>query len=201
MPSAQEIQSSVRGALRLFLFDPRGVAAFNVSIEGFWHSFFAAVLAAPIYFAVVIIGRDLAKGLIDTAVMDGPLVVPSLRETLVAEVVGYPVSFVAFPIAMIGLSRLLKVTGRYVPYVIAYNWSSVVVVTLRLLPLVLFSAGIVGAQATTTPIFVSFLAIMIYRWYLARVVLGVAGITAFGLVLIDFLLMILIAIVTDVVFG
>lgn len=201
MPSTQEIQSSVRGALRLFLFDPRGVAAFNVSIEGFWHSFFAAVLAAPIYFAVVVIEHDLAKQLVDITVMNEPLVVPSLRETLTAEAVGYPLSFVAFPIAMIGLSRLLKVTGRYVPYIIAYNWSSIVVVTLRLLPLVLFSAGIVGAQATTTPIFVSFLAIMIYRWYLARAVLGVSGITAFGLVIIDLLLMILIASVTDVAFG
>jgi hypothetical protein len=197
MPTAQEIRSSLRGAFRLFLFDPQGVASFNVSIEGFWHSFFAAVLIAPAYFAVVIIERDLANGLIDASLVNGPVSVPSLRETLVAEAFAYPAYVVAFPIAMVGLARLLKLTGRYVPYVIAYNWSSVVVISLRLLPLVLYSSGLLGAEAAATPIFASFLAVLIYRWYLARVVLGVGGPTAFALVLIDLMLMLLIESVTE----
>lgn len=201
MPNTREIRASVRGALRLFLFDPQGVASFNVSIEGFWHSFFAAVLVAPIYFAVIIIERDLAQGLISASIVSGHVAVPSLAQTLIAEAVAYPAYCVSFPLAMIGLARLLKVTGRYVPYVIAYNWSSVVVVTLRLLPLILFSSGLIGAEAVTIPVFVSLVAVMIYRWYLARVALGVSGATAIALVLIDLLLMLLIASLTELAFG
>ncbi len=200
MPSTQEIRASLRGAFRLFLFDPQGVASFNVSIEGFWHSFFAAVLIAPVYVAVVIIERDLASGLIDASLVNGAFSVPSLGQTLVAEAFAYPAYVVAFPIAMVGLARLLKLTGRYVTYVIAYNWSSIVVVTLRLLPLVLYSSGLLGAEAAATPIFVSFLAVLIYRWYLARVALGVGGATAFALVLIDLMLMLLIESVTKIAF-
>lgn len=192
MPSAQEIRASLRGALRLFLFDPHGVAYFNVTIEGFWRSFFAAVLIAPLYFTIVVIERDLAKGLIDAGLVTGPVAVPTLKQTLVAEAFAYPANVVAFPLAMVGIARILKVTGRYVPYVIAYNWSSVIVVTLRLLPLALFASGLLGAGAAATPIFVTFLVVLIYRWYLARVALGVGGATAFALVLIDLMLVLLI---------
>jgi hypothetical protein len=191
----------LRGALRLFVFDPQGAASFNVTIEGFWHSFFAAVLIAPVYFAVIVIERDLAAGLVDASLIEISAPMPSLGQTLTMEALAYPVYVAAFPIAMIGLARLLKATGRYVPYIIAYNWSSVVVVSLRLLPLVFYSAGLIGAKAATMPVFVSFLAGAIYRWYIARIALGVSGITAFALILIDLMLSLLIARAIELVIG
>lgn len=201
MPSAQEIRDSLRGAWRLLLFDPRGQELFNVSIEGFWRSFFAAVIVLPLYVAVIVIQRDMSAGLIENLDTDMPLAIPSLRTTLIAEAIAYPFYVVAFPIAMVGLARLMRLTGRYVPYIIAYNWAGVIATALRLVPLALYAAGLLGAEAARTPVLISFALIAIYLWNVTRLVLGVHGFMALALVLIDFMLMLLIAIVTGNVVG
>ena len=48
MPSLQEITASIYGAWRLALLDRSGMNWFNHSIEGFWRSFFVALLIAPL---------------------------------------------------------------------------------------------------------------------------------------------------------
>ena len=44
----EQIARGIRGALLLARFDARGMEYFDLSVEGFWDSFFGAVLAAPI---------------------------------------------------------------------------------------------------------------------------------------------------------
>ena len=56
MPTRTEIGRSLYGAWRLLLLDPTGVQWFELSIAGFWRSFFAAALIAPVYVIMVVIG-------------------------------------------------------------------------------------------------------------------------------------------------
>ena len=49
MPSANQVMYALYGAYRLARFDAAGMRYFETSIEGFWRSFFAAVIVAPPY--------------------------------------------------------------------------------------------------------------------------------------------------------
>jgi len=49
VPSAREMMYALYGAYRLARFDAGGMRYFDASIDGFWRSFFAAVLIAPFY--------------------------------------------------------------------------------------------------------------------------------------------------------
>ena len=55
MPPKQEIVASLYGAWRLMRLDPTGMTYFNLSSDGFWRSFFAAVMIAPFYVALAYI--------------------------------------------------------------------------------------------------------------------------------------------------
>ncbi len=52
----EEIARGIRGAVLLARFDARGMEYFDLSVEGFWDSFFGAVLAAPIAIYWLVIG-------------------------------------------------------------------------------------------------------------------------------------------------
>ena len=47
IPDQQEVIRSIYGAWRLPWLDRSGMGHFNLSVDGFWRSFFAAVLVAP----------------------------------------------------------------------------------------------------------------------------------------------------------
>ena len=55
MPSLAEVARAIYGAWRLMLFDADGMTFFDLSTGGFWRSFFAAVVVAPLYAVLVVI--------------------------------------------------------------------------------------------------------------------------------------------------
>lgn len=186
-PATAEIPSSIRGALRLLLFDVAGYQFFTVSVGGFYRSFLAAVIAAPFYALAVVLRTRMA---VTHAELDTTL--PPLSAMLTSETIAYPFRWLAFPLIMIGLARLLKVTDRYAPYIIAINWAGFVTCVLYLVPLLVFGAGIADANTTASALFALQLLILGYLWFIARTALGVGPITAVGLVLIDVLASLLI---------
>lgn len=186
LPLVQEIRSSLEAAGRLFLFDAGAMRLFTMSIGGFWRSFLAAAIAAPVFVVIVILQDGLLRANAKT-----PTDIPPLGPRLALELLSYPLSWVLFPLAMIGLVRLLKITDRYVPYIIAYNWANVIVVLLGLVPLLLYMTGLLDPRAGLAAMAVLRIVIMVYLWFIARTALGVPGFTAAGLVAIDVLLSIL----------
>ena len=57
MPGREEINRALFGAYLLARRDPRGMGYFEISVEGFWRSFFAAALAAPMFAIIVALHR------------------------------------------------------------------------------------------------------------------------------------------------
>lgn len=108
MPLREEIVRSLRGALLLARFDPRGVGHFDVTLDGFWRSFVGALLVAPFF-----IGGMLAEA--------GDAEIAWLSETF-----RYLTGWALFPLVMIPMARVMGLSARYVPFVIAYNWMQVV---------------------------------------------------------------------------
>ena len=114
MPSPAEVARAIYGAWRLMLFDADGMAFFDTSIDGFWRSFFAAVVVAPAY--VLFVAIDLASP-------EPEAIDPSWAAIVMG--VAYLARVVAFPVAAVFVTRLLGVSERYVPLIVAHNWASI----------------------------------------------------------------------------
>lgn len=174
IPPSDEIARHLQGAWLLARGDRRGLDWFDLSVDGFWRSFSAAVLAAPVY-ALVLLEQYAALGWPEQG-----------WRTAFAEAVAYACGWLAFPLAAIFLTRLLGLAGRYVTLVVAANWCAVLQVGLYaacvtvslVLPAGMRSPLLLGAT----------LLILAYQWFVIRTALDTSVGTAVGLVLIDVLL-------------
>jgi len=178
MPGVTEVGRAIYGAWRLMLFDAGGMAYFDTSIDGFWRSFFAAAVVAPAYALFVVVRFTTAE----TEVVDpGWLALVKCG--------AYLASWVVFPAAAVLVTRLLGVTARYIPLIVAYNWSNVPSL-LILLPVEMLAASGSGIGETIGSLALLF--ILVYEWFVVRVALGVAAFTAVGIVVLDVLLAVII---------
>jgi hypothetical protein len=171
MISAREISSSLYGAFRLAAGHTDGMEFFNRTTEGFWHSFFAAALVAPGYFIL---------GLIDSESVPA---VP-LHDAIV-RILAYVIVWVAYPSAMIPVTRLLEREDRYIGYIVAYNWGQVPQMLLFLTVTIVadglgFGSVLNGLAGITTLGLV-----LTYYWFIARTALDVPGTTAAGIVALN----------------
>ena len=196
MPSLLEITSSIRGAWQLFVMDARGMHQFNMTSAGFWNSFFAAVVLAPIYFFVLLAQYKLNGDVQKLAEEQDPTAtvpaIPALSDYLLTQGLAYVALWAAFPIVMLWATRIFNIQNRYVPFVVAYNWSSIPVMTLQLPPLALYYFGIVEIVGAVAPLLSLLLVIMIYRWYVAYAALGMPVAACLGFVMLDFVVSIII---------
>ncbi len=197
MPPFSEISSSVRGAWQLFVMDQRGMNQFNLSAAGFWNSFFAAVLLAPIYFFVLLAQYKLNREVQQIALEQDPTnpnipPIPELSDYLLAQGLAYVALWAAFPIVMLWATRIINIQNRYIPFVVAYNWSAVAVMTIQLPPFALYYFDMVGIVGAIAPLLSILLVIMIYRWYVAYSALGLPAVACLGFVILDFVISVII---------
>jgi hypothetical protein len=171
MPDREEVLSGLYGAYRLAWFDPSGMANFNLTVEGFWRSFFAAVLVAPAY--AILVAVQLSAGAEDF----------NLALVFLTEGVGYVLAWCAFPLVAVVLTRLLGLDRNYVALIVAVNWSAVLQTGAFLAVLLL---GLILPDGLGTLIVtLTTLAILIYQWFVIRTSLGTTGGIALMLLLVD----------------
>ncbi|HET6521326.1 MAG TPA: hypothetical protein VFG47_16125 [Geminicoccaceae bacterium] len=174
IPDQQEIVRSLFGAFRLARLDGRGMGYFNLSIEGFWRSFFAAAIVAPGY--ALLVAQKLATW---PATVDPALAV--LIETL-----AYVLSWIAFPVAAVFLTTMLGLSRNYVSLIVAANWAEVLQFGLFL---AVMTVTLVFPGAVRGPVLALVIgAILVYEWFVARTALETTGGVAVGIVLVDLLL-------------
>jgi hypothetical protein len=183
MPTWPEIARSVQAAWLLARGDTRGLAGFDLSVDGFWKSFAAALVVAPAY-VLVLLDQYRVTGWPESA-----------WATTLAELVSFAVGWLAFPLAAIPLTRLLGLSQRYVPLIVANNWSAVIQVALYTAVVVL--GTILPTELRTLALFSATIMVLVYQWFVIRTALATTGLTAFGLVVIDVLLNIAVSRVLD----
>ncbi len=175
-----EIRHSSTGAWQLFLGEANGMHAFNTSFEGFLRSFGVVVLVFPLFLifcsAELMILEDLEEP-------DTP--VPSPGFYFGARTIVLIVDWLAFPVLMIFIARLLDLGSRYVSYIVAYNWTALIAILPLSLPLIFFGYNLIPALVALVLSVIGLGIVMRYRWFVAVTALGVGGWTAFGLVVID----------------
>ena len=174
MPTWPEIARSVDAAWRLARGDAGALSRFDLTVEGFWKSFAAALVVAPAYVVI----------LLDQYRLAGWPEYP--WGTAIAEIAGYLIGWLAFPLAAIPLTRLLGVSARYVPLVVANNWSTVIQVALYTV-VVIVGLVLPGPMRATALLTVTIM-VLVYQWFVIRTSLATTVGTAMALVVIDLLL-------------
>jgi hypothetical protein len=174
--TADEVHRSFRGSLDLLHSRTEGLRSFDLSEAGFWRSFSAIGLALPAYVVTVALERH-RLGELDP---DHPVFGSLWLDALVA--LAYGASFVALPLAMIGISRRLGLTERYVPFVIVTNWIAVLGLLTLSVPGILLLIG--WATPDLSTFFTLTFAILLLRtqWFATKETLGVSRMLALAIV-------------------
>ncbi|HEX5796302.1 MAG TPA: hypothetical protein VFY19_10700 [Geminicoccaceae bacterium] len=173
MPDREEVYRSIYGAYRLAFLDPSGMAYFNLSVDGFWRSFFAAVLVAPGY--VLLVAQKL------TAQPD----VLDLGWAILVQTLAYGLIWAAFPVIALVLTQLLGLSRNYVPLIVAVNWAAVLQLGVLLAAMAL---GLLVPALEGLVLLVVTGGLLFYQWFVIRTALQTTGGIALLMVLVDLVL-------------
>jgi hypothetical protein len=180
MITPRDVLYGLYGAFRLACLDRGGARYFDKSLDGFWRSFFAAAIVLPLYIVL------LALRFGEPGLTQNPF------RYLSIEMIAYVTAWVAFPLAALPLTRLFDKEDKYLGFIVAYNWASVLQNAIYLpIAMIVVTQLLPAAYAN----FISFVAlgfIMAYTWFIARMMLDVSAGAAVAMVGMDLILSILI---------
>ncbi|MGI9413073.1 MAG: hypothetical protein ACR2PM_05355 [Hyphomicrobiales bacterium] len=196
MPPLSEILNALIGAYHLAWRDTAGYQFFNNTVEGFWRSFTAALVVAPMLF-ILATPESALQAELDAA--RGEAADAGVNYARMA--VALALDWISYPIVMVFVARALNLSHRYALYIIALNWSAVLILAALNVPLILFWAGIVGATTTVAMNFLLLFPALYYRWFIALTALDTNGPTAAGLVVMEFAIGLLVLRATLWMFG
>ncbi|HWK15707.1 MAG TPA: transporter [Rhizobiaceae bacterium] len=170
MPTGEQIQQYVNGAWRLMMGRPDGEQLLDISADGFWNSFFAIIVALP----------PMAVGWVAMAnAMGGDAF--GARLGVVFRLVFVDLVTWVLPLVALGAAaRLVGIAPRYVAYVVASNWGSVVFLWLMVIPSLLDLVWPTGREVTAAISLLLLFATMVLSWRLTNAILGMGAAVATG---------------------
>ena len=178
-----EITKSINGAWRIARMDQNALNYFNMSIEGFWRSFLAVLIVLPLYVVFLVLNLGQLSG------MELPTGSATSKELYVAiKLAAHILGWLAFPIVMIPISRLMDLSQSYVPYIIVWNWSNVLVMAVILPAVLLFPPSAQSGQSAKLILMAAQITVLFYGYLVARAGLQCKILTAIGVVMLDLLL-------------
>ena len=187
IPSKAEITAALTTVLQLVRGDLAAIGRFDVTIDGFFKSFFAIALAAPAYAVLLAQRYD-----------SGPLPV-SLSLVVAVEFVSYVGGWLVFPVLLAFLTRFLGLGQRYATLVVATNWCAVAQLFF-LLAVSVIASFLPEAPGAALQLMATVL-VLAFEWLVVRLALATTGGIAAALVVIDVLTSLLVDIATSSVIG
>lgn len=173
MPSGNEIQQYLTGAWRLMLGHGDGLKLLDLSVDGFWNSFFAIVLALPAFF---VSWAGIANRLgVQPELYGSPLSI--VLRLAIVDLGAWVLPLVALAFA----APRAGIGGRFVHYVVASNWGSVLVVWIMLPATLirLFAPDLEGIAAALSLLL--FALTLVLSWRLTNAALDKGAAVATGL--------------------
>ncbi|MET0941796.1 MAG: transporter [Mesorhizobium sp.] len=163
MPSVEDIQQYMTGAWRLMLGKPDGMRLLDISVDGFWNSFFAIIVALPALAASWI---AVANDITELADMGS-------RLSIVLRFAVVDIGAWVLPLGALALAaRPAGIADRLVHYVVATNWGSALLVWLMLPPAVLKLFFPAAQDVSAALSLLLFLASMVLSWRLTNAAIG-----------------------------
>jgi hypothetical protein len=185
MVSAREFSVAIYGAWRLATLDRSAVQFFENTEDAFWKSFNAAAIALPAYILLVLLNFT------DQAVT------ASAFRIFAVETITYVIGWVLFPLVMLSFTETLDCGRWYLRFIAAWNWAVVLQVFLFLAVTAFAASGILPASLAGLVSLITTVAIFFYQGFIAHVMLDVRAGVAAVIVVIDFMLSILLNVVSQ----
>ncbi|HEX7777173.1 MAG TPA: hypothetical protein VF449_11675 [Parvibaculum sp.] len=181
MLSAAEILHGLTGVWRIVMRDPEARQHFNISLDGFYRSFWALAISVPVVFFSTTSLWRLAREMDPTDDTD-------FASFAVVQLGGTVFYWALYLAAMVLVARQLKLGAHYTAYVVTFNWGALFTSVLFALPLFLYSLGIAGARGSMVLTLPALGILAWYRWRIAREVLGAAPSATVAILILDFTL-------------
>ncbi|MHA1599172.1 MAG: hypothetical protein ACTSV1_10660 [Alphaproteobacteria bacterium] len=175
-----ETIKALYGTYRLARLDADGMDYFVATPGAFWRSFKAALFIAPFY------GLMLAL-----RYQSGEIGSPAWHYGAI-EILAYIISWLAFPVLMLGVTVRLGLEANYLRFMIAYNWAAVPQNMLYLPIAMLSVTGIISPDAAGFFALLVLVLIVGYIWFITKTAFDIAAPKAAVIVAMDFALSILI---------
>jgi hypothetical protein len=172
-----EARLALAGTLRLARGDRGGMAYFDPSIDGFWHSFRAAAVCYPLYLILLTFPIEIGTA-------------PEIDETrlLAVESIHFVISWVAFPLVVLPIIDRLGRGDRFLPFMVAYNWCQVPQTMVFATVALAGGLGLLSAVVGLVVDLIAGLGTLVYEWYVARVALALSGGRAVLVIAVDVVL-------------
>lgn len=184
MPSLSEALRAIEGSVAIARRDPDASRFFDLSADAFWRSFAVVIFLVPLYFIVSAAETRMLFEMRDQ-ITGTP---PGYGDLLISNLATLGIEWFAYPIAILFIAPLFSVGQRVSPYIIVYNWSSLTISLVMVPNFVLYLIGVFPIAMAVLVNFGLVLAVVWYRFLLAREVLGAPIGTAIGFVALDVVL-------------
>lgn len=185
---------AIRSAFDLFLGRRDALARFDVSVDGFWHSFRAIFYVLP-FFAINAAVEH--RMMLSDAVMEN---VPDVA-FVAARLVDYGIDWVAMPALLVLFARRLGITRTFAPYIVVRNWALVVMSAPQALVSLLLGVGMLSFEASAALSLVILGVMIRFHYLIIRWTLAKSAGFSIGLVAADVALSLVLSEVIDRLFG
>jgi hypothetical protein len=183
------LRGNFAGAWQVMFGRPEGLDRLDTSLEGFWRSFAAVILMAPFALLSLISEQPLIAASGGAASLSGG--------TLALNGIALLVDWFAFPLIFAFVARPFGVGSRYVPFIVARNWASVIIGAMVAIIHALHLLGVLPSVLMPYALIVAVGVALRFSYVIVRTTLVVSATMAIPIVILDFLLSLMIWSVFD----
>ena len=185
---------AIRSAFALFLGRRDALPRFDVSVDGFWHSFRAVYYVLP-FFAINAAVEH--RMMLSDAVVENP----SDAAFILARILDFGLDWIAMPVLLAVFAKRLGIGRSFATYVVVRNWALVVMSAPQALVSLLLGFGLLSFEVSAA-LSLAILAVMIrFHYQIIRTTLAKPVAFSIGLVAADIALSLVLSEVIDRLFG
>lgn len=179
MKAFADLGENIAGAWMVMRGRPEGLNRLDLSLEGFWRSFAVIVLVAPF----ALLGLISQSRLVEEP---GSAMLPG--DGFGLEVLALLADWFTFPILFAAMAKPLGLGARYVPFIVARNWASLVVAALISVIHAAHVLGLLPAPMASLLLLAAIPVALHFSYMVARTSLGIPVAVALPIVILDFLI-------------
>jgi hypothetical protein len=183
------LRDNLAGAWQVMFGRSEGLNRLDTSLEGFWRSFAAVILMVPFALLSLISEQPLTAA---------PSAATSLTGGGVAlNGFGLLVDWFTFPLIFAFVARPFGLGSRYVPFIVARNWASIIIGAMVAIIHALHLLGVLPSVLMPYALIVAVGVALRFSYVIVRTTLVVSAAMAIPIVILDFLLSLVIWSVFD----
>ncbi len=172
------LPASLSGAWDVMNGRVEGLRKLDLTIDGFWRSFGAVVLILPV--ALIALASErvaLAEIGGDAAALTGGYVMLRLIAVIA--------DWLAFPAILALLARPMGIASRFVPYIVARNWTAVLIAAMFGVPHLLHALGVLPTALLSFLLLILFGVAVWFAYVVVRTAMQVPPVMAVPVVILE----------------